>query len=1144
MPDPSVFTDSSGRRATWVKGGLAVFLLFVSVSSALFVLSLTAVSPVNIRQAAQVALATPGQAKPASQTILALKALLAKRATKTAPLASRSAPVCLGFYLPWEQSSLDSLRDHAHSMTHVAPVWLSLTDDIKIDQRDFDPATNPNTVDVIRLAKENGLRILPLISNARNGDFSADRASKLLRLSPAAQAQFIQELATWCKKYNFQGINFDLEQLSASDAALYPPFIRQVRKVLAPLGLETVVDVEVSLPQPVIAGLADASDFIVLMVYDEHDETGEAGPISSLVWTEDTLDKILVDIPEDKLVLGMGSYAYDWKAGKSGGESLTFQEAMLAAKGYRDGQKAREVVRFDSDSFNSTFTYTDDDDTKHVVWIADGPVVYNQWKIGQDRKVRGAALWALGTEDPSIWTFLGSKRLFKPADPKALTKVHYEFAIDYTGQGEILTVQSAPEDGVRVISSDPDTGFIDAVRYESFATPYIVKKSGFAKGKVVLTFDDGPDPAYSGDILDILKKEKAPGTFFVVGSNVESHPDLVQRMYAEGHEVGNHSFTHPNLGQVPHSRAFLEIKATTRVIEATIGVSSTLFRPPYNADSQPSTRSEIIPVVVASQLGLITVGENVDPNDWNPTLIDAKSGESRPRMAEDIIRLTLEDLNHRRGTSEEGNIVLLHDAGGDRSQTVLALPTLIHKLRAAGYEIVSVSSLLGKKRDAVMPKIPEKDKASIRLDSWVFAIVRACQVILGTGFVFAIGLGAVRTLFIIPLSLIHASRRKALDGIVGTGKVTVLIAAFNEARVIAETIRSVLTTTYPVEEVIVIDDGSRDGTSEVVEAEFKDHPLVRLIRKENGGKASALNVGLAQARGDILFCIDADTQLDPRAVGALARHFENPKIGAVAGNVQVGNVDNLVTAWQAVEYRSSQNMDRRAYATLNAITVIPGAIGMWRKSVVEEVGAYQSDTLAEDMDLTWRIRIAGYKMSTEPAAVAFTEAPDTWSALRKQRFRWSYGTFQCLWKHRSATFRHGWFGWFALPNQWLFQVVFQILAPLVDLQILIAVFALVASLLAPPSVEMSAVPQWESLQHILALYGLFFGLELISGLIAYRQDRVKPWPLAWLFLQRFAYRQLMYLVMIQAIWRSVIGTRQGWGKLHRTGTVKPNSGGK
>ena len=234
--------------------------------------------------------------------------------------------------------------------------------------------------------------------------------------------------------------------------------------------------------------------------------------------------------------------------------------------------------------------------------------------------------------------------------------------------------------------------------------------------------------------------------------------------------------------------------------------------------------------------------------------------------------------------------------------------------------------------------------------------------------------------------------------------VTVLIPAFNEEKVIVATVERILASDYPNLEVLVIDDGSKDHTAYIVRSHFSARPRVGVISIPNGGKANALNVGLANAPGDVVVALDADTQFERDTISRLVRWFADPAIGAVAGNAKVGNRINMITRWQALEYIVAQNLERRALSALDTLTVVPGAVGAWRRDALRELGGFPADTLAEDQDLTIAIQTAGYRVQFDPSAIAWTEAPATVQGLAKQRFRWAYGTLQCLWKYRGITF--------------------------------------------------------------------------------------------------------------------------------------------
>jgi hypothetical protein len=534
-----------------------------------------------------------------------------------------------------------------------------------------------------------------------------------------------------------------------------------------------------------------------------------------------------------------------------------------------------------------------------------------------------------------------------------------------------------------------------------------------------------------------------------------------------------------------------------------------------------------MPMAVASSLGYVTAGETIDPTDWDLHRRGA-NGEARATTPADLVNAVLAQIPNG------GHAILLHDAGGDRSRTVAALEPIIEGLQARGYRFVTMGELEGRSRDQTMPLVSAADRPLVALDRVAFFASRTLGQILFWGFSAAILLGLARIALMIGLAA--RPPRRASPG-AADPRVDVLVAAYNEAAVIVRTVESLLANRGADVRVIVVDDGSSDGTAEAVRVAYGGDRRVTLLRKPNGGKASALNLALTKATAEIVVGVDADTLLSPTALARLAAWFGDPRVGAVAGNVQVGNRGNLVTRWQSVEYVTSQNIDRRALARLNAITVVPGAIGAWRRSALAAVGGYSSDTLAEDMDLTWRIRRAGWTIANEPRALALTEAPASLAGLLKQRFRWTYGTLQCLWKHRGALFRHGAFGWLALPSLWLFQIAGQILAPLIDLQLLVAVLSrLLAWLDTLQHADVQPTPD-PTVWVMLAVYAAFLALEAGAGWAAYGFDRASRRDLWLLPTQRFVYRQIMYVVVWRAVGRALGGLGQAWGKLHRTGSA-------
>jgi cellulose synthase/poly-beta-1,6-N-acetylglucosamine synthase-like glycosyltransferase len=373
--------------------------------------------------------------------------------------------------------------------------------------------------------------------------------------------------------------------------------------------------------------------------------------------------------------------------------------------------------------------------------------------------------------------------------------------------------------------------------------------------------------------------------------------------------------------------------------------------------------------------------------------------------------------------------------------------------------------------------------------------------------------------------------------------VAVLIPAYNEEKVIERTIQGALDSDYPNLHVIVIDDGSKDRTLEIARRAFAAEAAagrVLILTKPNGGKAEALNYGLEHIGDAELFVgIDADTIIAPDAITRLVPHFLNPKVAAVAGNAKVGNRVNLWTRWQALEYITSQNFERRALNTMGAVSVVPGAIGAWRTSLVREAGGYHVDTVAEDADLTMALLRNGYRVEYEDLALAFTEAPTSANALMRQRFRWSFGILQAIFKHKGVFARKGALGIVALPNILIFQILLPLVSPFIDVMFVVGViWYFIQKYFHPESTDPA------SFQRLLVFFFAFLVIDFIASAIAFALERRRPearedaWLLSQVWLQRFAYRQVFSLVLFRTLKRAIQGRPFAWDKLERTAAVK------
>jgi peptidoglycan-N-acetylglucosamine deacetylase len=1040
-------------------------------------------------------------------------------------------PLRAAFFVSWDPNSLASLKKHYKDLDLLIPEQLhSVSGDGAITVVDYERYQTVKVTPVEAFSRLNQDKLhqwmrsfnpaieIPMMGMLNNYDGAVWRVAELAEMlgNPSARHRLITDVAQYAVLTHQAGIVVDFEEIPIKSQPHFREFIAELGPALHAVGLKLMIALPARDDDYDYAFFGRETDAIILMNYDQHWLTSPAGPIAAQDWFMENLRQIRDVVPSQKIIVGIGNWAYDWtEPGKSdkkdaihGGE-FSVQEALLHA------YESESEIEFDSTSLNPHYSYEDEQNRIHQVWMLDAVTAYNELRASERLGVQGTALWRLGTADTSIWPIWDATQ----ADDTTREKLQVlppgpDLILE--GAGDIWHIVDVPKQGKRSFTYDATGDAITSEKYDAIPLSYDIDQIGNAKGKVVLSFDDGPHPRWTPEILNVLKQKQVPAVFFVIGEAANAAPDLLRREYNEGHEIGNHTFTHPKFDEVSHTQLKWELNLTQRLIESTLGVKSLLFRPPYGIDHQPEYAEEVAQLPYPQDMGYIIVGQRIDPDDWRMT--DNKTQRPAREIADDVLR-----------QANNGNIILLHDGGGEREQTVLALPMIIDELRARGYQFTLVSDLLGQNRSAVMVPLTFRERLGAHADGLIFAIVQWLRYAIATVFILGIVLVSGRALIIGILAIIEKLRPDHARLADRPPGVTVLIPAHNEESVIVQTVTSVLLSDLNDIHVIVVDDGSTDRTLELLQSNFGKNAAVEIIHQVNRGKAAALNNALSHAQTDIVVTIDADTEIEPDAIRRLLRHFSDPTVAAVAGNVKVGNRSRWLTRWQALEYITSQNMEKRAFDLLNCITVVPGALGAWRRKAIEVGGGITADTVAEDADLTIAIRRLGWRITYDEEAIAWTEAPETPSALIRQRFRWTFGTLQSFWKHRDTLFRpkYGTLGFVALPNIFVFQIALPLITPVLDLMFF-------GSLLLWGLAQLHAtqIPQlWTTadVQRSVVFFLGFLLIDVLTCVIAFALERHEDWTLLIpVLLQRFYYRQLMYIVLFRSVKEAVSGRPVGW----------------
>ena len=1072
------------------------------------------------------------------------------------------------FYTDADPASYASLKQHIKQIDLLFPEWLHVvTPDGNISALTSDNIPfsvvegsvvhgvdrENKVVRAITAARED-TEIFPLVNNysAADGVFE-DNVGQFL-LNPGARANFVHQIDTFLAANTlYRGLTLNFQNIPLAAQAGYQQLIQTLYNDFHSRNLRLYVSVPVGDDDFDLKFIGANSDGVVLMNLDQHQTGTDPGPVAGQDWFANNLRDAMKIVPREKLICGIGNYGYDWMTNlpppppaKGKGPRKKIQPpaklpilstTMLSTQEvWQAASDSEAQVDLDDDSLNPHFTYDDEDaKVRHQVWFLDAVTVLNEMRVARALGLETFALFRLGYEDDSLWKIWDSPT---KADPvKELAVVLPGQDVDTEGDGDILKVTGRPQNGHRTVTMDDDktipSKYLSVVSetMDSYPLPYTITQYGYHPKKVAISFDDGPDPKWTPMVLDILKKYNVVGTFFMIGEVAQDNVGVMQRVYREGHEIGNHTFTHPDISEISIRQVDLQLNLTERLFASKLGVQPIYFRPPYSIDQEPDTNDQAAPVDHIQQLGYVIVGDKIDTNDWD---------EHPRKTPQEIIDSVFEQMTEANTKSwMRGSIILMHDGGGDRSATIAALPKLIEALRAHGYEIVPVSQLIGQTRDQVMVPLTRNQRYGAFIDSITFFFIGFFNHFVLSVFFVGDVLMSGRLIIIGLCAIIDRfRRRKDFSTPDYQPKVAVLIPAYNEEKVIARTIRSVMMSNYKNIRIIVIDDGSTDATykvaTETYAKEIADGKLT-VLTKPNGGKAEALNFALQSTDEEVYVGIDADGVIAHDAITRLVSHFANPDIGAVAGNAKVGNRVNLWTRWQALEYITSQNFERRALDLFDVVMVVPGAIGAWRTAAVKAGGAYHPDTVAEDADLTMNLLEQGYAVIYEDQALAFTEAPINANGLARQRFRWSFGILQAVFKHRGAIMRRRAMGLFALPNIVIFQILLPLVSPLIDFMFVAGVVHYFIDKHFHPETTSTG-----DLYKLLTFFLAFLLIDFAASGLAFLLERKHPasrgdaWLLVHIWVQRFTYRQLFSLVLIKTVKRAIDGKPFSWDKLERT----------
>lgn len=929
-------------------------------------------------------------------------------------------------------------------------------------------------------------------------EWSSVQMIEALFLDPGAGG-FAAQLSTLPLDQIQDGICLDVsahKQLSGDAIAVA---LKALSSALAPQQMSTCLIAGVNMPALANSDVLRESNHVVAKVGLVDLTAG--GPASTIDAMQEALARVKRNLSGDKLQIALVTNGVAVAGGQRRGRPVSYTEAMFLARQYDAN------VSFAAESGLHLMRYVDEGGIFHQVWYPNAEALRALVQGGADSD-EPVVFWPVGYEDPMLWAIQDPVKSH-PVGGDVVSEIA-SYSV-FNGDGPFSTSVSAATTGMRSIEIE-DGRVVSAVT-ESLPEANHIRYFGAAleSNTLSLSFRGLARDAEMDQLIALLDELDIPAMFFLSFKDQLDARDLITLLLEKGHQVGVQLIPQRSQSSLSHWAADLRNKLLQHFLAYQYELRARFVLDSGTLPDITASRSLLTQVQALQRSGYIVV---------HPTLSTTIASETAGPLV---------DLIYEHALERSTNVITFDIADLSRDLVEGDLKILLAQLKADGFSFNSLPELAEIPPDEAVP--PSAIDRLLRDDVLYSMMAFSWASIQGAILILAL-MVALRSPAYLLLALCRR-RRFPLD-MDFHPPLTLIIPAYNEEKVIRRTLESALKVDYPDLKIIVVDDGSTDGTEAIVQDITSKNSSVRLIVQENEGKWSALDHAIAVSETPFVAILDADSLIDPMALREIVQPFKNENVGGVSGTVEIGNKDGLLTLFQRLEYLHTQQVMRRAYEVFDGIIVVPGAMGAWRVEAVRAAGLVSGDTITEDADLTIAVHRSGYSVRYQENAKSYTEAPTTISSFRNQRFRWTFGMFQASWKHKRAILERKTVGFISLVDAIWYQLITSMIFPFFDIYFIILVSRLAFNFTTQGNAGDVALFTQTS-----AVYLLIIALELLNILAA--MFFAKRFELTLLIagpLSRFGYRQLLYLASIQAIYAAITGKLAAWNKLERTGTAR------